>query len=416
MFAIATIVEHEATGPRRKVTWEVTALPGFFARHTYHAEDLGNGQTRFGSWEKACGPSFEGMRFFWQAHFEFVCRESLAGARQLWAVDARDGKVDVEALRQRGALRRWARGAVAAATLIALCVAGWFYQSFVRLSATELAPGVYVVFGGGGNALVVDGGAEALVVDTKFEPGSSALRRWIAEHVRGTVKYVVDTHYHYDHTTGNDLYPGARIIAHALVPELMHENDAALWAKHPGGVPDPAHAVGQSPLRLSVGTHEVEIFHPGPAHTSADLCVYLPNENVLATGDLFFAGYYPFFDLGPGGVHLDGLVAADRRLAATYPDAIVVPGHGPLSSAAELGRYADYIASLASTLREKAREGETEAQAAASVDLSRWSLSILPSFHDGNLSWAYARANVRDVYALVKRDLEIEGRAVHASE
>ena len=416
MFAIADIVEVESSGPRRKVTWEVTALPGFFARHTYHAEDLGNGQTRFGSWEKACGPSFDLMRFFWQAHFEFVCRESLAGAHQLWAVDARSEKITPEGLRRRGALKRWAKGTVAAAALLALCVAGWFYQSFVRLSASELAPGVYAVFGGGGNALVVDGGDEALVVDTKFAPGSEALRDWVQDHVHAPVKYVVNTHYHYDHTTGNDLYPGARLIAHERVPELMHENDAALWAEHPRGLPDPAHGVGQEPVHLRVGSRDVEIFHPGPAHTSADLCVYLPKENVLATGDLFFAGYYPFFDLGPGGVDLNGLVAADRRLATTYSSAIVVPGHGPVSSAADLLAYAEYIESLASSLRDKVRDGAGEPQAAASTDLSRWSLSILPSFHGGHLSWASARANVRDVYALVKRDLEIEGSSVHASE
>ena len=78
--ASANIVELE---PRRKVTWEVTVLPGFFARHTYHMEDLGAGRTRFGTWEQAMGASFRLCRWFWVPHFEFVRDRSLEGARML---------------------------------------------------------------------------------------------------------------------------------------------------------------------------------------------------------------------------------------------------------------------------------------------------------------------------------------------
>lgn len=82
MPAIARIVELEEG---RKVTWEVTILPGFYALHTYHLEDLGNGRSRFGSWEKACGWSLRLMKCFWIAHFKFVCDASLAGAKRLEA-------------------------------------------------------------------------------------------------------------------------------------------------------------------------------------------------------------------------------------------------------------------------------------------------------------------------------------------
>lgn len=80
MPAVARIAE---VVPLRRVTWEVQALPGFFARHTYHMEDLGQACTRFGSWEQASGPSFRLTRRFWLAHFQFVCDASLAGARRL---------------------------------------------------------------------------------------------------------------------------------------------------------------------------------------------------------------------------------------------------------------------------------------------------------------------------------------------
>jgi hypothetical protein len=80
--------------PQRKVTWEVTASPGMYARHTYFLEELGPGRTRFGSWEKAMGPGFRSIQRFWTAHFEFVNRESLAGAQRLETVYRRHGRLD----------------------------------------------------------------------------------------------------------------------------------------------------------------------------------------------------------------------------------------------------------------------------------------------------------------------------------
>lgn len=80
MPAVARIVEVE---PQKKVTWEVTAFPGMYARHTYYMDDLGSGRTRFGSWEKGMGSGFRMMQCFWTAHFQFVNRESLAGVQRL---------------------------------------------------------------------------------------------------------------------------------------------------------------------------------------------------------------------------------------------------------------------------------------------------------------------------------------------
>jgi hypothetical protein len=91
MPAIANIIELEPGG---RVTWEVTALPGFFAHHTYSLDDLGDGRSRFRSWEKATGWSFRWARRFWLAHFEFVKDSSLDGARSLEEVYRRDGNFD----------------------------------------------------------------------------------------------------------------------------------------------------------------------------------------------------------------------------------------------------------------------------------------------------------------------------------
>ena len=98
MPAAAKIVE---VVPGSKVTWEVVVLPGFYARHTYHMENLGNGRSRFGSWEQATGWGFRLTEWFWIAHFVFVKNKSLDGARYLEHVYRQHGKIAPELLKPR---------------------------------------------------------------------------------------------------------------------------------------------------------------------------------------------------------------------------------------------------------------------------------------------------------------------------
>lgn len=397
--AVAKIVEVEGG---RRVTWEVTALPGFYARHTYHVKDLGKGRTRFGSWEKAMGWGFRLMRRFWVPHFVFVKDRSLEGARELEHVYLREGRLDAQALpRVRSGRPVFL---VLAPALAGAGVLAWFYLSYVRPRIVELAPGVFAVLGGGGNSLVVAGGEEALLVDPKFPPTSRWLRAWISRHVGLPVTRVVNTHYHYDHTEGNVLYPGARIYAHAATPGLMLGNDngfnsCAFWERNRDALPD---ALIRGEERLRVGSKEVVLEHPGPGHTGADLVVRVPEHNIVATGDLLFNGYYPFLDGDRGGVSLPGTIETLRRLADEYPEAVFVPGHGPLSGAADLRRHADYLQYLYAGVSRARRAGLGEEEALEEIDLSGWKLSVLPSLHGGRLTWATARNNVRWAYRVIR--------------
>jgi len=125
--AIARIVEVK---DKRRVTWEVTLLPGFYARHTYHMKDVGGGRTRFGSWEKAMGRGFRLTRWFWVPHFVFVKDRSLEGAVLLEEVYLREGKIDESTLpgeRQRKTSVLLLLPALAGTVLLL-----WFYLSYVR--------------------------------------------------------------------------------------------------------------------------------------------------------------------------------------------------------------------------------------------------------------------------------------------
>jgi cyclase len=288
---------------------------------------------------------------------------------------------------------------IAALVLLAFLAigGGWFYRRYLRLEHRDLAPNAHAVLGAGGNSLIVRGARQTLLVDPKFPPGSQWLRRWLAGH-GGAPTTVVDTHYHYDHTDGNSEYPNARIVAHRAVPDLMRGN--AFWGPHPPRIPTVL--VDDGGGTIDLGGSQVMLVHPPPAHTHGDLWVLVRagDQEIVATGDLVFNTYYPFFDLGAGGADVQGIIRAVRGIAAAHPRAAFVPGHGPVVTAGALNRYADYLAELDQSVEKARRDGLSEEQAVERIDLSRWNFSVLPSFNDGNLCWATAANNVRAVYRL----------------
>lgn len=271
-------------------------------------------------------------------------------------------------------------------TVAAAGVGTWFYRSFVKRRVTGLGPGLWFVSGGGGNTLVLARGDEIVVIDTKFGPGSASLSRWVDAEVGGPVTIIVNTHFHYDHTQGNPLYPEAEIWAHESVPGLMRSRDGGWWRTREAGIPHDL--VGNEGRVLSVAGTDVELHHPGPAHTHGDLYVSLPAEGIVVTGDLLFHTYYPFFDTGHGGAVVWPLIGAVRRLAGEYPRATFVPGHGPLARATDLHRYADYLERLAGVAERVSSGKMSKLEGVRAVRAASTDLSILPSFHENRLSWA----------------------------
>ena len=335
---------------------------------------------------------------FWVAPFTFIKNRSLESARQLETTYRPDGRISKDAL----APKRRSFLAVFAAFLIVLVIigplVGWFYAKFSRLTTVQIAPGVTAVLGGGVNSLLVHDGSELLLVDPKFPPGSIMLRRKITKlHV--PVVYIINTAYPYDHTQGNIEYPQAKIYAYHTTPALMRLRNGDWWSRHPDGIP--TNLVGESGV-IRVGSQEVMMVHPGNAHTHGDLYVYLQRhgQDVVATGDVMFNTYYPMMDLGEGGMDFQGLIDAVRELAATYPDAIFVPGHGPIANAQDLTRYGNYLQFLRDSITQARQDGLSEDQAARGIDLSAWRLTPLPTFHNNHLCWSTPEMNIRWTYQI----------------
>lgn len=282
----------------------------------------------------------------------------------------------------------------------------WFDTEYARVREVPLAPGVDAVLGGGGNSLLVEGNGAALLVDSKFDvfpsPAAHRLEDLVEQHLAPLhlqVSTLVVTHYHYDHTFGDSLYPDALVYGGRGARAAMLRADPEHWASGVGLVSREVSAV----TSLDVGGVRVEVHRSRRGHTATDVWVRVPEANVVALGDLMFNTYFPFFDETADGSSLVGTVAELRAIVAAYPDATFLPGHGPPCDTAAVADYADWMERLYVAAHHAVAEGLTEAEFVHGEDVSRWDdRRVLPSMHDGLLRWATARSTLRSAYRVVK--------------
>jgi cyclase len=186
------------------------------------------------------------------------------------------------------------------------------------------------------------------------------------------VRWIVNTHYHPDHRGGNTalgMGEDAVIISTAFTRDQVLR---ASKSRKPGqyaineALDNQASSVNKD-LVLYLGTHEVRIYHPGPAHTRGDLVVYFPDQHAVSTGDLFLNNSCPFMDDGD----LENWVSALDHILA-FPVEHVVPGHFAVADRNDLRRFRDYLAALGDQVAAMVRQGKTLEQVKASLDLRQF--------------------------------------------
>lgn len=286
----------------------------------------------------------------------------------------------------------------------------WFNRDYAKTVEKKLADGVYTSIGAGGNSLIVVGESEAILIDTKFDlpfginKGASHLHDWIEKNIGVPVTKIVNTHYHYDHTFGNHLYGPVQIYAHPRSLHLMHEEDNNWWLQHPVGFPNVF--LTDEKTILNAGTHIVEVHHSLPAHTTGDVWIYLPAENIVMLGDLMFHTYYPFLEDHAGGSSIKGTIKMLRYIAQKYPSARYLPGHGPVCTSEDVLKYAIYLETMYKNVKLALSKGLDEKRAVDSFDLSQWPRKVLPSLHNGSLQWATARSAFLRAFHIIKKNGE----------
>ena len=266
------------------------------------------------------------------------------------------------------------RRPVIIATIVAAGAAGAaaFAQqdmSAVQIRAVEIRPGVSVLFGNGGNIGVSHGADGTLIVDDQFAPLVPKIQAAIAGLGASPVKYLVNTHWHFDHAGGNEPFgrAGAIIVAQTRVRDRLAAGGLVAGNASP---PAPKEALPVVTYDRGMTFHlngdTIDVVHTGGGHTDGDSVIYWRKANVLHTGDMMMKGAgFPFVDLSSGGNVQHLIVSLDQMIAMTDADTVVIPGHGPLATRADLIAWRGMIATAVERVSALKTAGRTLDQAKA---------------------------------------------------
>ena len=254
----------------------------------------------------------------------------------------------------------------------------WF--NAFPLETQSLAEDVTMLSGPGGSVVVLNGPDGKFVVDTFVAPAWPRLKEALDALGNAPVKYVIDTHWHFDHTDNNaHLHAaGAMVLAHENTKKRMTEpHDLPVLYRGPNGAlvdvhvhPSPVEALPQQTFRASYKlqangeTLALEHFTPA-AHTDGDIYVHFEKADVIQMGDLFFNGTYPYIDPGTGGTITGTIAAVDKILSLAGNDTKIVPGHGPLGNKADLTKFRDMLVTSRDRVQKLKSAGKLAQEAVA---------------------------------------------------
>lgn len=253
--------------------------------------------------------------------------------------------------------------------------------SKVQVKITKVAGNVYLLQGSGGNIAASVGDDGILLVDTEYAPlGDKILAALDSVAPGKKVRYVINTHYHGDHTGGNVFFGsrGAVIIAQANSRKRLAEGSAggtggAMKMQSP---PQPAAALPvityQNQMSIYFNGEEIRITHFPAAHTDGDSVVYFTKSNVVHMGDIFVRYGLPFSDIRAGG-SIQGMIAACDKVSETLPaDVKVIPGHGDLATIEDVRGYTKMLNDTMTVARKALAEHKTLEQMKQENILAPW--------------------------------------------
>ena len=240
----------------------------------------------------------------------------------------------------------------------------------VEITSEKLSDNVFVLFGAGGNIGVSVGDDGVFVIDDQFAPLSEKILAEIKTLSDKPLKFLVNTHWHGDHTGGNEnmTKAGATIIAHNNVK-------TRLLNPRRDGSSNPKEALPvitfKEQLYITINGEPVGVFHVANAHTDGDAMLYFTESNILHTGDTYFKGRYPYIDLNSGG-SVNGYIEAVKRGFILVDDRTkIIPGHGTIASKEDYRTFLKMLETLKSNISQAIAEGKTEDEVKADASLTK---------------------------------------------
>ncbi|PTT98820.1 MBL fold metallo-hydrolase, partial [Pseudomonas sp. HMWF031] len=212
----------------------------------------------------------------------------------------------------------------------------------VEVKATAIKGSVHMLTGAGGNIGVSAGEDGVLIIDDQFAPLAEKIAAQLGALGSDKPKYVINTHYHGDHTGSNAFFhshKGATILAHENV-RVRLANDEKV---KPEALPTITYEDG---IKIYFNGETLHVMHLAVGHTDGDSVVWFEQPNVMHTGDLFFNGRFPYIDQGAGG-NVEGYMDSVKQLLAKIDDeTVIIPGHGDISNKQE---YSAFLAMISET-------------------------------------------------------------------
>ncbi len=272
----------------------------------------------------------------------------------------------------------------------------------VEIRTVSLGGGVYMLMGSGGNIGLSVGEDGAFIVDDQFAPLTEKIKAAIAEVTDRPVEWVLNTHWHGDHTGGNENFggAGALIVAHDNVYRRLNPAEFADLVGRSQEAPDAALPVVtfDQTMTFHWNGEDVHAFHVAHAHTDGDVIIHYRESDVYHMGDTFFNGRYPFIDVDSGG-NVDGLIAAaDLILRMSGSGTRIIPGHGELATRDDLRAYREMLSTVRGRVAQLIRDGKSQDEAVAANPTA-----------DLDEDWETTRDWTEGFVALVYRSLT-EGR------
>ena len=260
--------------------------------------------------------------------------------------------------------------------LLAAAAASAQQQDFskVEVKASRVAGNVYVLMGSGGNIGATVGEDGIAIIDDQFAPLAPKIQAALRALSPAPVRFVINTHWHFDHTGGNAQFAEtAAILAHANVRKRLLEGGKTAGREIP---PAPHKALPvvtfEQGLSLWWNGEEIRAIHPGIGHTDGDTVLWFTKSNVVHMGDDYFASGFPFVDLGSGGSVVKLVGSIDTILGQVPADAKVIPGHGPLSDVAGLRKYRAMLDGAVAAVRKAQASGKSVEQMQKEKVLAAW--------------------------------------------
>lgn len=254
---------------------------------------------------------------------------------------------------------------VVAIMIICLCAMRTSAQDFskVEIKATKVAGNIYMLEGAGGNIGVSVGPDGILIVDDQYAPLSDKIKAALKTLGEGKLKFILNTHYHGDHTGGNAAFgPDAPIIAQTNVRKrLSEEQKSKFFNRTTPASPKEALPVITFDNAVSVffNGEEIKVIHFPHGHTDGDSVIFFTGSNVVHMGDDFFNGRFPVVDLEAGG-DVEGMTKNTGDILSKLPAGVkIIPGHGALSDTEGLKSFHNMLVQTTDIVRKRMAAGKT---------------------------------------------------------